>query len=136
MVSINNMKPNEAVKKVSTGLEGSVETPEWTKFVKTGHGKRNRPLQKNWYVTRVASILRKISINGPIGTSKLKKAYSHKKNRGHKPERTTLASGKIIRTALQQLEKAGLVKQAEKGVHKGRIVTPKGKSFLDKIGKK
>ena len=70
MVSINNMKPNEAVKRVSEGLEGSVEAPEWTKFVKTGHGKRNRPEQKNWYVTRVASILRKISINGPIGTSK------------------------------------------------------------------
>lgn len=136
MASVHSINPNEAVKKVSEGLEGSIETPEWTKFVKTGHGKRNRPEQKNWYVTRVASILRKIYINGPIGTSKLKKVYSHKKNRGHKPERTTEASGKIIRTALQQLEKVGFVKQAEKGVHKGRVITPKGKSFLDKIGKK
>ncbi len=136
MVSIQDINPNEAVKQVSQGLEGSIETPEWTKFVKTGHGKANRPEQKNWYITRVASILRKIYINGPIGTSKLKKAYSHKKNRGHKPERTTIASGKIIRTALQQLEKAGLVKQVEKGVHKGRILTPKGMSFLSKIGKK
>ena len=136
MVSIQDINPNKAIQQVSEGLEGSIETPEWTKFVKTGHGKRNRPEQKNWYVTRVASILRKIYINGPIGTSKLKKAYSHKKNRGHKSERTTIPFGKIIRTALQQLEKAGLVKQVEKGVHKGRVVTPKGMSFLSKIGKK
>ncbi|MEK6939747.1 MAG: 40S ribosomal protein S19, partial [Nanoarchaeota archaeon] len=38
-----------------------------------------------------------------------------------------------IRKILQQLEKSGLVKQTEKGVHKGRILTPKGTSFLDKI---
>ena len=136
MTSVQNIKPNEAVKRASEGLQDSIETPEWTKFVKTGHGKRNRPENKDWYITRVASILRKIYMNGPIGTSKLRKVYSHKKNRGHKPERTTIASGKIIRTALQQLEKSGFVKQAEKGVHKGRIITPKGKSFLDKLGKK
>jgi ribosomal protein S19E (S16A) len=34
---------------------------------------------------------------------------------------------------LQQLEKDGLIKYDEKGVHKGRIITPKGKSFLDKM---
>ena len=31
------------------------------------------------------------------------------------------------------MEKAGFVKQAEKGIHKGRVVTPKGRAFLDKI---
>jgi small subunit ribosomal protein S19e len=135
MVSAHNIKPNELIKKASTALEDSVKAPEWTKFVKTGHGKKVPPYQKNWYQTRAASILRKIYMHGPIGTSKLRKVYSHKKNRGHKPERTTIASGKIIRTAIQQLEKAGLVQQTEKGVHKGRVVTPKGKSFLDKLSK-
>ena len=135
MVSMQNAKPQEVVNKASDALKESIETPEWTKFVKTGHGKRNRPEAKNWYLTRVASILRKVYMNGPIGTSKLKKAYSHKKNRGHKPEKTSLASGKIIRSALQQLEKAGLIQQTEKGVHKGRVVTSKGRSFLDKVTK-
>jgi len=135
MVSAHNAKPDELIKKASEALKDSVKAPEWTLFVKTGHGKQLPPHQKNWYQTRAASILRKIYLHGPIGTSKLKKVYSHKKNRGHKPERTTLASGKIIRTAIQQLEKAGLVQQVEKGVHKGRIVTPKGKSFLDKLSK-
>ena len=34
---------------------------------------------------------------------------------------------------IKQFEAAGFVKKVEKGVHKGRTLTPKGKSFLDKI---
>ena len=136
MASILDLRPSEAVKKISEALKGTITAPEWTKFVKTGHGKKNRPENKEWYRTRTASILRKIYVNGPIGTSKLRKAYTHKKNRGHKPERTTIASGKIIRSAIQNLEKAGYVENVEKGVHKGRIVTSKGRSFLDKINRK
>ena len=49
------------------------------------------------------------------------------------PEEFRKGSGSVMRKALQQLEKAGYVKQVEKGVHKGRIVTPQGKSFLDKV---
>lgn len=133
---MNNMKPAEAIKKAAEALKETIKEPDWSKFVKTGHGKATVPQQKDWYHIRAASILRKIYINGPIGTQKLRKAYSTKKNRGHAPSITTLASGKIIRTAIQQLETAGLVQQTKKGVHKGRIVTPKGKSFLDKLGKK
>jgi len=33
------------------------------------------------------------------------------------------------------MEKAGLVKAQEKGVHKGKIITPKGKSLMDKAAK-
>jgi len=59
-----------------------------------------------------------------------------KKNRGVKPEKFYKASGKVIRTILQQLEAEGLIKQVEKGVHKGKIVTPKGRSFLDTLIRK
>jgi len=84
---------------------------------------------------RTASMLRKIYMKGPIGVSKLRNNYRSKKNRGHKPERVYPASGKITRTIMQQLEKAGLIKFEEKGVHKGRIITPKGKSFMEKLCK-
>jgi DNA-binding PadR family transcriptional regulator len=50
-----------------------------------------------------------------------------------KPERFCKASGNIIRKILQQLEKAGFVKQEQRGKHKGRATTEKGKSFLDKV---
>ncbi len=135
MPSIYDIKPQEIIKKTADALKSAIQAPEWTKYIKTGHGKQNRPQEPNWYHIRVASILRKIYKNGPIGTSKLRKVYSTKKNRGHKPEKRALASGKIIRNSLQQLEKEGYIKQVQKGVHKGRAITPKGKSFLDKLSK-
>jgi len=49
-----------------------------------------------------------------------------------KPEKFYKGSGNIIRKILQQLEKAELIKQNEQG-RKGRIVTNKGRSFLDKL---
>jgi small subunit ribosomal protein S19e len=133
MPTIYDIKPQELIKKTAEAIKSEVPTPTWANFVKTGHGKENRPLQSNWYQLRAASILRKVYKNGPIGTSKLRKNYTTKKNRGHRPEITTQASGKIIRSILQQLEKAGYIKQIEKGVHKGREITPKGKSLLDKL---
>ncbi|MFB6115557.1 MAG: 40S ribosomal protein S19, partial [Candidatus Nanohalobium sp.] len=44
------------------------------------------------------------------------------------PEHHTKASGKVIRTALQNLEEAGYL-ETEEG--EGRKLTDKGKSFLD-----
>jgi len=135
MPSIYDIKPEQLIKKTAEALKKDIQKPEWAKFVKTGHGKENPPEQKDWYHLRAASILRKVYINGPLGTSKLRKHYSTKKNRGHQREKTTLAASKIIRSILQQLEKAGYIVQAQKGAHKGRLITPKGKSFLDKLSK-
>ena len=44
-------------------------------------------------------------------------------------ERHVDAGGKVIRTCLQQLEKAGLIQSVEK---KGRIITPAGQKLVDK----
>ena len=135
MSSINDRKVQETIGKAADGLQQDAPTPDWAKLVKTGHAKKRQPLQENWWQMRAASILRKIYRHGPIGTSKLRTKYGSKKNRGHKPERFYRASGKIIRVMLQQLEKAQYIKQEKHGNHAGRVVTPKGKSFLDKVGK-
>ncbi len=105
--------------------------PEWASFVKTGQHKERPPTQDNWWHIRAASILRKVALRGPVGTNKLRSIYGGRKNRGHKPDRRAIAGGNIIRTILQQLEKAGYVKQDEVAGHKGRVLTPKGHSLLD-----
>ena len=114
-------------------LQKVVNMPDWAKFVKTGTAKERCPIDEDWWYYRAASILRKVYLDGPIGVSKLRTKYGSKKNRGHKPEEFRRASGKIIRLILQQLEKSELVKTDMKDVHKGRVITPKGKSFLDKV---
>jgi small subunit ribosomal protein S19e len=112
----------------------SIKAPEWAAFVKTGMSKDTVPAREDWWYVRAAAILRTIyTSRGPIGVQKLRVKYGGKKNRGHKPEAFFRASGKIIRVILQQLETENLIKKADIGVHKGRVIAPQGKSFLDKI---
>ena len=137
MVSIRDIKGSELITKAAEELKKvkEMDMPQWALFVKTGAGKDRPPMKLDWWHMRSASVLRRIALTGPIGVSKLRTKYSNRKNRGYKPEKTYKASGKIIRTILQQLEKSGFIRYAEKGVHKGRIVTPKGQSFLAKATK-
>lgn len=131
---MQEVKTSELLDNVAKQLKqiNEVQAPEWSKFVKTGAGRERPPVSQDWWYIRSASILRKIYILGPIGTNKLKVKYGGNKNMGHKPERFYPASGKIIRTILQQLEAAGLIEKTKKGTHHGRILTPKGSSLLNK----
>lgn len=133
MTHIRLVDPNELNNKVAEELKKLVQPPDWSKFVKTGHHKERLPDNPGWWYCRAAAILQSIFKLGPIGTQKLRTKYGGRKRRGHKPEQFYKASGSIIRKILQQLETAGLTKQTEKGVHKGRVLTQKGISFLDKI---
>ncbi|MBI2541185.1 30S ribosomal protein S19e [Candidatus Woesearchaeota archaeon] len=122
------LKTAEELKKIP-----EIKPPEWALFVKTGMHKERPPVKDDWWYTRAASVLRAVYRLGPIGTEKLRTKYGGKKNRGVKKEHFFKGSGNILRKSLQQLEKAGLVKFTENGVHKGRVITPKGRSLLDKI---
>jgi len=135
MATVYDVDPNVLVEKASEELKKIIKAPEWSIYVKTGVHKERPPMDKEWWYKRAAAVLRSVYIRGPIGTNKLKTKYGGKKNRGYKPEKFFKGSGKILRTVLQQLEKAELVVQQQKGVHKGRVITPKGKSFLDKLSK-
>ena len=138
MSSIYDVDPNELIEKASEELKkiDEIKAPAWATFVKTGVHKERPPTKQDWWYIRTAAVLRTIYRLGPIGVSKLRTKYGGKRNRGFKTEHHYKGSGNIARKILQQLEKAGFVKQDQKGVHKGRIITGKGKSFLDKIATK
>lgn len=135
MATIYDIDTDKLLKKTADELKKLIKAPEWSRFVKTGVHKERPPVDADWWYKRAAAILRTIYIKGPIGTNKLRQKYGGRKNRGYQPEKTFRGSGKIIRTILQQLEAIEFLKKAEKGLHKGRIITPKGKSFLDKLSK-
>ena len=135
MASIHDVNPTELIEKASEALaqNDAITAPEWAAFVKTGRHKERIPSRKDWWEVRAAAVLRTIYRQGPIGVSKLRIKYGGKKRRGHKPAHFYIASGNILRKILQQLEKAGFVKQDQRSGYKGRVITPQGKSFLDKI---
>ena len=111
----------------------AVKPPAWAKFVKTGTGRQLPPQQEDWWYTRVASILRRIYLDGPVGVQRLRTHYGGKKDRGHKPERFRKSGGNIIRKSLQQLEKAGFIEKSKNPKKKGRIMSKDGKKFINKI---
>ncbi|MCD6229275.1 MAG: 30S ribosomal protein S19e [Candidatus Diapherotrites archaeon] len=130
MATVYDVPPAKLIEKVSAKLQGfnELKPPEWAKFVKTSPHSTRAPEKEDWWFTRAASILRKIYISGPIGTSSLKSVYGGKTNRGAKPEKKGKASGNAIRKIMQGFESVGFVENKT-----GRIITAKGKSFLDKI---
>ncbi|MAG47742.1 30S ribosomal protein S19e [archaeon] len=136
MVTIYDVDTNKLIESASEEMKKLVKAPEWTKYVKTGVGKERAPIDIDWYYKRTAAILRKVYMRGPLGTNKLRTLFGNRKNRGMQPERFRRGSGKIIRTSLQQLEEAKLIKKGSKGTHKGRLITNEGVKFLDSIAKK
>jgi len=122
------------IRKTAEKLKGfeQCQPPEWAAFVKTGIHREKAPTNSDWWHIREAAILRKVYMNGPIGTMHLRAMFSGARDRGSKPDRVAYGSGAIVRNALQQLETAELVRTVR---GKGREVTPKGKSLLDNMAR-
>jgi small subunit ribosomal protein S19e len=131
MTTVYDVPAKDLIDAVAKKLQEdtNIVLPLANKYSRTGVDRENPPVQKDWWYTRCASILRKIYINEAIGVEHLKDEYGGKRDRGSKPYKAKSGSGTIIRRATQQLEKAGYISKI-KG--KGRALTPKGRSFLDK----
>jgi len=132
MPTVYDIPANIMIRRLAQDLKSrdEIAPPDWTPFVKTGAHKERAPDDADFWFIRCASILRKIYLNGPIGTEKLRIHYGGRKRRGTKPNKFQKSGGAIIRTALQQLERAGFVKK--RGNH-GREMTDIGRSYMDKL---
>jgi len=135
MANALEVNANELIKRVAHQLKEHkfVHPPVWAGIVKTGRHVERPPMETDWWYTRSAAILRSVYKLGPIGTSKLRTKYGGRKNRGYRPEHFFRGGGSIIRKSLQQLEASGLISKVQVAKHNGRKLTPKGKSFIDKI---
>ncbi len=132
-MGIHDVDATQLIRRVAEELkkEQVIKPLDWAMFAKTGAGRERPPMQDDWWFVRSAAILRKLFIKGPVGTSKLRNVFGNAKNRGMAPEHFYPAGGNHIRKILQQLEKAGFAKQAQKGVHKGRVISPRGQKLLE-----
>ncbi len=133
-ITLREIKPKLFIETLATRLKAMDEfkMPEWAIFVKTGISKKRPPERDDWWHIRAASILRSAYIQGIIGVSRLRTKYGSKKERGVRPEKFFKASGKIIRTILQQATKVGFIEHT-KEKPTGRKLTKKGKEFLEAL---
>jgi small subunit ribosomal protein S19e len=132
MPTVYDIPANILIRRLAQDLKSREEitAPEWMLFVKTGAHKERAPDDPDFWYVRCASILRKVYLNGPIGTERLRINYGGRKRRGTKPNKFQKGGGSIVRTALQQLELAGFVKKLGT---KGREMTNIGRSYMDKL---
>lgn len=130
-MGLKDIEPAKFIEAYAAHLKkgGKVTLPAYVDIVKTAHYKELAPIDKDWYYTRIATVARQVYLQ-PRGVGALRRAFGGNKNNGSAPEHKALAAGSIIRSALQQLEKLGIVEKNAKG---GRVVTNKGKQEIDKI---
>lgn len=133
MPNVYNVPADMIIKRTAKYLKedvSEVAPAPWAVFTKTGSHREHTPQNPDWWYIRSASILRKIYINGPIGVARLRKKYGGRSRKGNIGKHRKSGGAAIIRVLLQQLEKAGLVKNVEK---KGRIMTNEGTALLDSL---
>jgi len=106
----------------------SISPPEWAEVVKTGIHREKAPDDPDWWFVRVAAVLRKVYMNGPIGSAQLSAMFGGPVDRGSKPYHAWSGSKSIIRLSLKQLEDAGFI---VKDGTKGRRISPAGQRLLD-----
>lgn len=133
MITAFDVEPNKLNRAVAKKLmeEKLVSPPEWIIYVKTGPHRERAPQDENFWYMRCAAILRTLYIKGPMGVSLLREKFGGKPGSRSGRMHATKAGGSIIRKALQQLEKAGLIAKDKKG----RAITNKGISLLNKVAK-
>ncbi len=137
-MSVYDLDPQEYNSKLAEALKkfSEIQAPEWIYFVKSGAAKVRPIDDPDFWFKRTASVLRQIYKKKTVGVNKLRVKYGSRKRRGSKPEEFRKSGGKILRTILQQTDKAGLTEIAKtiKGVRSkrpGRQLTEKGKKFME-----
>ena len=131
MTTLFDVPANDLIKAVSEELKNKPELapPAWAGLVKSGAHAERVPQQKDFWFIRCASLLRTLAVRGKVGVRRLRHKYGGGKEHHVAKPHHVMAGGKIIRLALQKLEKAGLVSKKEK---EGRRLTAKGEALLTK----
>ncbi len=130
MANVFEADPQSLIGAAAEKLKAAgIPKPDYVTYVKSGPGKERVPQSADFWYVRCASVLRQVYLNGPIGISKLRTKYGSKKGHVMTRHHHYRAGGSIIKDAFDALEKKGYVKVTKQG----RVITPSGKSFLDKL---
>jgi small subunit ribosomal protein S19e len=131
-LGINDVTADCLIEETAKKLKEEIAQPEWMQYVKTGVHNERAPQREDWFYVRMGSILYRANKWGVLGTEALRTYYGGRRNRGVKKEHQYKASGKVIRTCVQALEKAGYL---EKAKPKGRKLSVKGFRLLNSLSK-
>ena len=116
-------------------------------YIKTANGKELNPESEDWFYMRAAALARRLYIRPGTGIGNLRHVFGSVKRNGHRANKHSRASGKVLRYAVQQLQEADVLMafndkrntsvQGGFGDASGlpRIVTPAGQKEMNEIAK-
>jgi small subunit ribosomal protein S19e len=132
MTTVFDVPPGLLIERLKDQLEkdAKIKPPEWAKFSRTGVHTEKAPVQRDWWYRRVAAVLRKVYVNGPIGSAHLAAEFGGRRDDGSAPYHPRRGSRSIAREAMQQLESLGYLSKLER---RGRTITPAGRKLLDNL---
>ncbi len=129
MVDVKKVPADLLISNVASKLRSmGIEQPAWTSYLKDGMGKQKSWDQDDWYYTRLASMMRKLYLYENLGIMRMSEEYGGKVDRGTKRYHPAAGSRYIVRQLFKKLEELGLVKKEKTG----RVLSPQGRSMLDK----
>ena len=121
---------HKLVDAISSTLEKEkVELPIHGDLIKTGCGRQYSPYEKNWFYTRMASIVRQAMCKDKVSMTGLAHKYGVRKNRGVKPTKFTRGSRYVIGKAIDNLIQLGWFDFNQTD----GIITEKAGKVLEKI---
>ncbi|ADM12650.1 40S ribosomal protein S19 [Encephalitozoon intestinalis ATCC 50506] len=130
MEEIYDVRPekfNEALKSYLKSTNKVVPIKDHD-IMKTGEGREQAPIDEDWYFTRMASIVRQISIRGTVTPEYLANKYGSSKNRGCRPSKYVGAYPEIGISVLENLKNMGWIND-----HPQDMLTEKGKTVVKEI---
>jgi small subunit ribosomal protein S19e len=130
MTTANDVPANLLIERLASKLSSveAIKQPDWAKFAKTGSHREKGPARNDWWIIRVAAVLRKVYLNGPIGVERLSAEYGGRCDHGSAPYHAVRGSRAVARAVVKQLEAGKLIK-IERG--RGRSVTSTGQALID-----
>ena len=115
-----------------------IQPIEGHEYLKTAFYKDMHPENPDWYYVRAAALARKLYLRPQIGVGRLRHLFGSVKRNGHRKNKHGKAAGKVIRHALIQLEKAGILsryKDDQGEVYENRVVSREGQKELNEVAK-
>ena len=132
MTTVYDVPPGLLIERLKDQLEkdAKIKPPEWAKFSRTGVHTEKAPVQRDWWYRRVAAVLRKVYVNGPVGSTRLAAEFGGRRDDGSAPYHPRRGSRSVAREAMQQLESLGYLAKLDK---RGRTITAAGRKLLDNL---
>jgi len=145
-VSALDVPANVLIPSVAQELKANpiIQPPAWVEVVKTSPHNERPPSEPDFWFKRCASLLLTSYKRGVIGVRSLRRKYGGRTQHIVRRSHHKMAGGKIIRLALQQLEKANYMQKVKRATSQdsgkmtevGRIITSQGRQLLDKTAAK